>query len=119
MDIRENVRNLSATIKPYRVEMTLAIISSLLKQGAIIGQTITTAYMVGLAMDYKLLPELLTMLSLLVGCIVARVLFLHLEMYFAHDVAFRTIRDFRLSIYKKLNDLAPAYTCRKQTGQIA
>ncbi|MBO6153976.1 MAG: ABC transporter ATP-binding protein [Lachnospiraceae bacterium] len=119
MDIKDNIRNLSSTIKPYWGEMTLAIVSSLLKQGAIIGQTITTAYMVGLAMDYKLMPQLCDMLGLLVGFIVARALFLHLEMYFAHDVAFRTIRDFRLSIYKKLNDLAPAYTCRKQTGQIA
>ena len=40
------------------------------------------------------------------------------EMYFAHDVAFRVIRNFRLDIYNKLAEIAPAYTLRKQTGQI-
>ncbi|SFA86687.1 ABC-type multidrug transport system, ATPase and permease component [Acetitomaculum ruminis DSM 5522] len=119
MNIKENVLNLSKTIKPYGKRMSLAIISSLLKQASIIGCTAITAYMVGLAMEHKLIGVFNILLIELFLCIIARALFFHLEMYFAHDVAFRTIRDFRLSIYKKLNELAPAYTARKQTGQIA
>ena len=119
MSMKNNITNLVTTIRPYSGEMTLAIISSLIKQGAIIGETAITAYMVGLALERRLLSQFEVLLGCLIGCILARAIFHHLDMYFAHDVAFRTIRDFRLSIYKKINELAPAYTIRKQTGQIA
>ena len=119
MNLRVNIKNLTATIRPYAGEMALAILSSLVKQASIIGCTAITAYMVGLAMGHDLMPVFKVLLLSLAGCVLARAIFNHLEMYFAHDVAFRAIRDFRLSIYKKLNELAPAYTARKQTGQIA
>lgn len=119
MSIKDNVKNLAVTIRPYRAEMTFAIISSLLKQASIICCAAVTSYMVGLAMEKQLTKKVPVLFLILSCCILGRAIFNHLEMYLAHDVAFRVIRDFRIQIYRKLNELAPAYTIRKQTGQIA
>ena len=117
-DRKKNIVNLCRNIKPYSGEMTLAMISAFLKQGSVIGIAGLTSYIAGMVVG-KGQPE---NIGLLVGglvlCILLRAAGHFGEMYFAHDVAFRVIRNFRLDIYNKLGEIAPAYTLRKQTGQI-
>ncbi len=113
-----NVRNLSRSIRPYSGEMTLAIISALLKQGAVIGAAALTAYLVGLALDGELAGRAAACIVGLIVCILVRALCYFGEMYFAHDVAFRVIRNFRIDLYNVLCRIAPAYTMRRRTGQL-
>jgi ATP-binding cassette, subfamily C, bacterial CydC len=115
---KKNLHNLIITIKPYSGEMLLAIISSLLKQAFIIGSVTLTSYIVGLVMENKLNDNLTPLLIALGACIILRAIMYYGEMWFAHDVAFRVLRDFRLNLYQKISDISPAYTLRKKTGQL-
>ena len=54
----------------------------------------------------------------LVFCILMRAICNYGEMWFAHDVAFRVIRDFRLQLYKKISEISPAYTLKEKTGKL-
>lgn len=114
----ENITNLSSAIRPYRSEMTAAIISALFKQGTVIAAAGITSYIVGLALDGTLGEKSGMLITLLIICILLRALSYFGEMYFAHDVAFRVIRNFRLDLYDKICEISPAYTLRKKTGQL-
>lgn len=113
-----NVHNLILSIRPYWREMLLAIVSSLLKQVMILLTVILTSCVVGLAMDGRLNGSILPWILGLGTCILLRSAMNYGEMWFAHDVAFRVIRDFRLALFGKISELSPAYTLRKKTGQL-
>lgn len=113
-----SIYNLSVAIRPYSFEMVLAIICALLKQLSVIGTAGTTSYVVGLAMTGAPEQQIVELLPLLFLCIFVRALTVFGEMYFAHDVAFRAIRDFRLALFQKISEISPAYTLRKKTGQL-
>lgn len=113
-----NIRSLLLAIKPYTGEMTLAILSSLLKQICMLGATGITSYMAGLALN-KMLPEDAgAYVIILTICILGRAAFQYGEMLFAHDVAFRAIRNYRLSLYDQIRKIAPSYTIKNKTGQL-
>lgn len=118
VESKRNIVNLSRTIRPYRGEMTLAMICAFLKQVSVIGAAAITSYIAGMALGRGEVSNLRLQIILLFVCILLRAAGEFGEMYFAHDVAFRVIRNFRLDIYNKLSEIAPAYTLRKQTGQI-
>lgn len=115
---RDNIADLSRTIKPYSGEMSVAMICAFLKQGSVIGAAWVTSYIAGIALGKGDTSNMGLLIALLVVFILLRAAGHFGEMYFAHDVAFRVIRNFRLDIYNKLSEIAPAYTLRKQTGQI-
>lgn len=113
-----NIKNLSRTIRPYSGEMSVAMICAFLKQGSVIGAAAITSYIAGIALGKGDTGHIGLLIALLAAFIIMRAAGHFGEMYFAHDVAFRVIRNFRLDIYNKLAEIAPAYTLRKQTGQI-
>jgi len=41
-----------------------------------------------------------------------------LESWLAHDVAYRLLTDMRLSVFRKLDALAPAYLTRRRSGDL-
>ena len=117
-NISENISNLSKTIRPYRGEMAAAILSALFKQGTVIAAAGITSYIVGLALSGTLGDRSGTLIAVLLVCVLLRALSYFGEMYFAHDVAFKVIRNFRLDLYEKICEVSPAYTLRKKTGQL-
>lgn len=114
----KNITNLSGMIRPYSGEMSVAMICAFLKQGSVIGAAAITSYIAGIALGKGSTENIRFLVILLIVFILLRAAGQFGEMYFAHDVAFRVIRNFRLDIYNKLSEIAPAYTLRKQTGQI-
>ena len=117
--MRRNILNLSRTISLFKGEMMLALLFAFLKQASIIGAAMVTSYAAGEVIKGGTLQNPAGYVVILCVCILLRAAGYYGEMYFAHDVAFRVIRGFRLKIYNKLGEIAPAYTMRKQTGQIA
>ena len=117
-NISENISNLSKSIRPYRGEMAAAILSALFKQGTVIAAAGITSYIVGLALSGTLGDRSGRLIAILVVCVLLRALSYFGEMYFAHDVAFKVIRNFRLDLYEKICEVSPAYTLRKKTGQL-
>lgn len=114
----KNLGALIKSMKPYCGEMLLTILCSFFKQVSMLGAASFTAYMVGLAAQGNLAQSFRPLLTALVACILLRAILSYGEMWFGHDVAFRVIRDFRLSLYHKIGALAPAYTLREKTGQL-
>jgi ABC-type multidrug transport system fused ATPase/permease subunit len=105
-------------MKPYAAEMILTIVCSLLKYGSMLGAAGITSYMVGLAMERRIGDVFNRYLPLLIVCVLLRAVMYFAEMYFGHDVAFRAMRDFRLSLYKQVETLAPEYLLRERTGNL-
>ena len=115
---KTNIHNLLLTMWPYRGEMTVAILCAFLKQASIIGAAALTSYVVGLAMQGNLNSHSHVLIGWLIACVLVRAMAFFGEMYFAHDVAFRVIRNYRILLYEKICAIAPAYTLRTQTGQL-
>lgn len=115
---KTNIENLLLTMRPYRGEMSVAILCALLKQASVIGAAALTSYVVGLALQGNFHSNRSVLIGCLIACILVRAIAFFGEMYFAHDVAFRVIRNYRLSLYEKICMIAPAYTLKTQTGQL-
>lgn len=98
--------------------MIASILSGILKQISILLSVALTAYLVGAAVAGTLLQNFKYLLAVLIVCILLRAVANFGEMGFSHDVAFRVLRDYRISIYDKISKLAPAFTLRKKTGQL-
>lgn len=113
-----NVYNLVITIRPYSREMFLAIICSLFKQAAVLGAAALTSYMAGTALSGTLYTYAVPLTAGLSILILLRAVLNYGEMWFAHDVAFRVIRDFRLRLFQKISDISPAYTLREKIGKL-
>ncbi|MDR3209990.1 MAG: ABC transporter ATP-binding protein/permease, partial [Oscillospiraceae bacterium] len=114
----KNIKTLTLSIKPYGGEMLLTILTAFLKHGSMLGAAALSSYMVGLAMERRLAARFPPLFALLCACILLRAAFYFGEMYFAHDVAFRVIRDFRLKLYKKVAEVSPALLLGERTGSV-
>jgi ATP-binding cassette subfamily C protein CydC len=114
----KNIAALTRSMRPYAKEMLLTIISAFLKQGSMLGAAALTSYMVGLAMQGQLSERFPQLFPILLLCILLRAALYYGEMWFGHDVAFRVIRDFRLALYKKVDEISPAYLLREQSGRL-
>lgn len=118
MSYRKNIHNLSASIRPYRGEMSLAIIMSLVKQFSVIAVAALTSYLVGMCMAHQMPRSISWYLAGIMALVLLRALAGWCEMYFAHDVAFRVIRNYRSDLFRKISAIAPAYTLRRKTGEL-
>ncbi len=114
----KKARALTRSMKPYWLEMAFTILLSFLKQFAALGGVFLTSYIVGKAMAGETEIPFMKLAAGVAVCIVLRALANFGEMYFAHDVAFRVIRDFRSKLFIRLCELTPAYSLKKKTGQI-
>jgi ATP-binding cassette subfamily C protein CydC len=114
----KNIAALTRSMRPYAKEMLLTIITAFLKQGSMLGAAALTSYMVGLAMQGQLSERFNQLFPILLICILLRAGLYYGEMWFGHDVAFRVIRDFRLALYKKVDEISPAYLLREQSGRL-
>ena len=52
-------------------------------------------------------------------CIAVRVATYYAEMYIAHDVAFKILADFRISLFNALERVSPAILLNMRSGQLA
>ncbi|EHQ91054.1 ABC transporter ATP-binding protein [Desulfosporosinus youngiae] len=114
----KNTFLLIASMKPYRLEMILTILATFIKHIATIGAAALAAYMVGLAMLGQLKGEFASLFAYLSLCILLRAVMYYGEMWFGHDVAYRVLKDFRISLYAKIDKLSPAFLLKKHSGQI-
>jgi ATP-binding cassette subfamily C protein CydC len=114
----KNTFLLIASMKPYRIEMVLTIITTFIKHIATIAAAALAAYMVGLAMLGQLKADFGTLFAYLCLCILLRALMFYGEMWFGHDVAYRVLKDFRIHLYAKIDKLSPAFLLKKHSGQI-
>ncbi|NMA82846.1 MAG: ABC transporter ATP-binding protein [Epulopiscium sp.] len=115
----EGFYGLLSYLKPYQKGMSLSIINgSLHHLLAILGPALG-AYLVGVAVGGGERSEVVKYLPLLGVLVAGRVLMYYSDMWFAHEVAFRILVDFRVKLYGAIERVAPAYLLKRRSGELA
>ncbi len=115
----QNVFRLSKRMKPYLWRIVGAVISGVGHQLSIVAVSAIGAYLVGLAIEGELLDQMSNMAIVLGVAVAARVLFYFLEMWLAHDVAFKVLADFRILLFDAIERVSPAILLNMRSGQLA
>ncbi|MDY0883455.1 thiol reductant ABC exporter subunit CydC [Dongia soli] len=100
---------------PWKGKLALTFIFGVLRVIAFIGIGVCSAFVVydlKNGLDYASWLWALAVLAPLSGAV-------HwLESWVAHDMAFRLLAEMRIAVFRKLDDLAPAYLVRRRTGDL-
>lgn len=115
----QNVFRLSRRLKPYGGRIAGAVVSGVGHQLSIVAVSALGAYLVGLAIEGKLLEQMPKMAGILAAAVAARVVFYFLEMWLAHDVAFKVLADFRIRLFDAIEKVSPAILLNMRSGQLA
>ena len=115
MGWRETSSRLLALAAPYWFKTTLSFATGVAHFFGAISVGVIGALMVANVRDGEsigLLAALMIVIAVLTG------LFRFLENWVSHDMAFRLLADMRIDLFRKLDQLAPAYLLRRRTGDL-
>lgn len=96
-----------------------AVISGIFNHLFTISISALCAYMVGRALERELYYNWKTPFIILCVLIVLRVLSYFIEMWFAHDVAFKVLADLRIMLLKSVERVSPSILLNMRSGQLA
>lgn len=116
--IRQVLR-LAEKLRAYRWRMAGAVLSGIGHQLSIVAVSVLGAYLVGLAVEGRLLVQLPRLLVFFILWIALRVTFYFLEMWLSHDVAFKVLADFRVRLFEAIERISPAVLLNMRSGQLA
>ena len=109
------IKTLVGIINPWRRAFAIVVASGIGRVTAFIGVGILGALTVGAVKTGAPFAFLLILLGLaapLAGL-------LHwIESWLAHDIAYRLLAEMRIALYRKLDELAPAYLVRRRSGDL-
>lgn len=103
----------------YWKGIILSIVSGTLHHLLAIAAPALGAYMAMLAVAGGTREQVLPWLPVLILMVLARVAMYFADMWFAHEVAFRVLVDFRVRIFNALDRAAPAYLFKKRSGELS
>ncbi len=106
-------------IRPYAWLMGLTIGAGVFNYGAAIAGAAVGAYLVGAAATGTQAAQLVPALFLLGGLVGLQALMAWVEMWLAHDLAYRVLATIRISLYQALDRLAPSYLLERRSGDLA
>ena len=115
MGWRETSSRLLTLAAPYWFKTSLSFLTGIAHFFGAIAVGVIGALMVANVRDgdsIDLLAALLIVVAVLTG------LFRFLENWVSHDMAFRLLADMRIDLFRKLDQLAPAYLLRRRTGDL-
>ena len=115
MGWRETSARLLGLAAPYWLKTTLTFVTGVAYFLGSIAVGVIGALMVANVREGEsigLLAVLLMLVAVLTG------LFRFLENWVSHDMAFRLLADMRIDLFRKLDQLAPAYLLRRRTGDL-
>jgi ATP-binding cassette subfamily C protein CydCD len=115
MNWRETGRELFRLVIPWKGKLTLTFLLGVARFASIIGIGVASALAVAAVKDGESFGWLLVSLGVLAP--LAAVL-TWLESWVSHDMAFRLLAEMRIDLYRKLDQLAPAYLARRRTGDL-
>jgi len=102
-------------IVPWRGMLVGTFALGIGRIGALVGVGVLSALIVRAV---KGSDPFLDLLAMLAAAAVAAGVLHWLESWLAHDMAYRLLADMRLKMFKKLDELAPAYFARRRTGDL-
>jgi ABC-type multidrug transport system fused ATPase/permease subunit len=97
----------------------LVMLSELFKHGLTIASAVLSAMLVGLAVLGQPPAVLMPWLWTLAVCVLGQGVATWIEMWTAHDLAYRILAEFRATVYRALERLAPAYLLERRSGSLA
>ena len=115
MGWRETTLRLLGMAAPYWRKTSLSFVTGVAHFFGAIAVGVIGALMVGAVRDGEsitVLSALLIVVAVLTG--VCR----FLENWISHDMAFRLLADLRVALFRKLDELAPAYLLRRRSGDL-
>jgi ATP-binding cassette subfamily C protein CydCD len=108
-------RRLFALVKPWPGELAAVIASGLLHALTLMALGVTGALLVGRVFRGE---DLTLLLWALLALIPLTALFTYLDVWLAHDLAYRLLAEMRIKLYGLLDRLAPAYMYRRRSGDL-
>ena len=112
---RQVVNILMGHIMPWKGRLTLTFIFGVLRVVAFIGVGALSALIVLALKNHA--PYTHYLIGLAIVAPLSGVLH-WFESWIAHDMAFRLLAEMRISVFRKLDQLAPAYLVRRRTGDL-
>ena len=109
------IRSLFAEVRPWRANLFATFFFGVTRVAALIGVGVLSALIVAAVRRGESFDGLLVALA--VTAPLAGILH-WFESWVAHDMAFRMLAEMRISLYEKLDALAPAYLVRRRTGDL-
>ena len=108
-------RRLFALVKPWPGELVAVIASGLLHALTLLSLGVVGALLVGRVFRGE---ELTPLLWMMLALIPLTALFTYLDIWLAHDLAYRLLAELRVKLYNLLDRLAPAYMYRRRSGDL-
>ena len=115
----KNAVRLSGKLKAYWARMVGAVIGGIGNQLSTVGLSVFGAYLVGLALESRLMEQFPEVLVVLIVIVAVKVFFYFMEMWLAHDVAFKVLADFRVMLFSAIERVSPAILLNMRSGQLA
>lgn len=112
---RQVVNILMGHIMPWKGRLTLTFIFGVLRVVTFIGVGALSALIVLALKNHA--PYTHYLIGLAIVAPLSGILH-WLESWIAHDMAFRLLAEMRISVFRKLDQLAPAYLVRRRTGDL-
>ncbi len=106
-------------LRPFWKGMAVAVGSGTFHHLFAIAGTALAAYLVGLAATGGKPEQILPILPVVAILVTLRVVMYFSDMWFAHEVAFRILVEFRVKIYQAVERVAPAFLLNMRSGQLA
>jgi ATP-binding cassette, subfamily B, bacterial len=100
---------------PWRAKLVATFVFGITRVAALIGVGVLSAMVVGALKRGE--PFEVWLWALAIAAPVAGIVH-WFESWVAHDMAFRMLAEMRVALYRKLDELAPAYLVRRRTGDL-
>jgi ATP-binding cassette subfamily B protein len=111
----DTLHGLLHVIRPWRTQFALTILCGVARVAAFIGVSVLGALVIAAVTSGR--PTFSLLLLLLLAAPLAAALH-GLESWLAHDLAYGLLAEMRISLFAKLDRLAPAYLLRRRSGDL-
>ena len=102
-------------VKPWKAQLGFVFVLGVSRVLALIGVGVVSALVVAAVKNGSPYGQYLVTLAVIAP--LAGILH-WFESWLAHDMAFRMLADMRIALFRKLDELAPAYLVRRRTGDL-
>ncbi len=106
-------------LRPYYWLMGITVLTGILNHGFMIAAAGIGAFMVGRVATGAEAEALYFSAFLLGGVVAGRAIAAWVEMWLAHDLAYRILAEFRIWLYQALDRLAPGYLLDRRSGDLS
>lgn len=106
-------------LRPYRLGLAVTVLCGISHHLLAIAGSSLAAYMVGLAAAGRGTAEIVKLLPPLAVVVTLRVVMHFADIWVAHAVAFKILKDFRGQLYRAVERVTPAYLLNMRSGDLA